>query len=238
MLKGNPQRTKLPLWKKTILVFFGIIFSILLLEISLRLGGLVFLSLQECRNRAAIFKKGTYRIMCLGESTTAIGGRDSYPSQLEEILNQRKVGINFSVINAGLVAVDTTGIISHLEENLNKYEPDMVTVMMGINDHCIKYYEDIPDANTALFDKFRAYRLARILWEYIVKKIKKAPSLISTVELQEHSSDYKNVIQREEVLKKAIEFNPKDVRAYMELGLCYREQGRHIQSEEKPSKKP
>ena len=56
-------------------------------ELGLRLGGVVFLSLQEYRNVRSIMGKGEYRIMCIGESTTAFGGEDSYPAQLEKILN-------------------------------------------------------------------------------------------------------------------------------------------------------
>lgn len=62
---------------------------------SLRLGGLVFTSLQEHRNYLSVKQKGAYRILCLGESTTA----GQYTAFLEEILNQRNIGIKFSVID-------------------------------------------------------------------------------------------------------------------------------------------
>ncbi len=54
--------------------------------------------------------------MCLGESTTALGGRYSYPRQLENVLNERNTGIKFSVINKGIAATDTTMIASLLEK--------------------------------------------------------------------------------------------------------------------------
>jgi len=83
--KNAFSQAQLPLRKKAILAICGIILSLFFLEIGLQLFEFVFLSLQEYGKRAAVYKKGAYRIMCLGESTAAIGGRDSYSSQLEEI---------------------------------------------------------------------------------------------------------------------------------------------------------
>ena len=93
--------------QKVISVIIGIIFCTVLLEAGLRAGGLIFLSLQEHRNKSAILKKGAYRILCLGESTTASGGIDAWPNQLDAILSRRNLGIRFSVINGGRVAADT-----------------------------------------------------------------------------------------------------------------------------------
>ena len=59
------------------MIIFGLFLCIVLLEIGLRIGGFIFLSQQEYKNRVTIIRKGTYRIMCFGESTTALGGRDS-----------------------------------------------------------------------------------------------------------------------------------------------------------------
>jgi tetratricopeptide (TPR) repeat protein len=245
MHRNNSIKSRLSLLQKIILIILGLILSLALLEIGLRLGGFIFLSLQEYRNRTAIYKKGTYRIMCLGESTTAIGGRDSYPSQLEEILNQRNLGINFSVINKGVVGNNTAYILAHLEENLNRYRPDMVTAMMGVNDKLIKYYEAIPEANTFLFNRFRTYRLSRLLWMHIINKIKKkgiytqqgektAASLQSSyslIRLRACYAEQVNPGQIEEAFKKAIELNPKDDRLYVELGRFYRDNGKYAQAE-------
>ena len=65
-------------WKIS-LVFFGIFLCLVLLEIGLRIGGIVLLSMQERRNMAGFQAKDAYRIMCLGESTTYDGIR-IYPS--------------------------------------------------------------------------------------------------------------------------------------------------------------
>lgn len=88
--------------QKIALVGSGIILSLVILEIGLRMGGFVFFTLQESKNRLAIRNKGACRIICLGESTTAMGGKNSWPFQLERILNEKNIGIRFSVINKGM----------------------------------------------------------------------------------------------------------------------------------------
>jgi len=221
--------------KKLTLLFLGVFFSIILLELVLRLGGFTFSLLQEYRNRISAYQKSTFRILCLGESTTAAGGRSSYPSQLEEILNQRNLGISFSVINGGMFAADTTYILNQLEENLNKYRPNIVITMMGSNDRYIKYYEGIPEANTALFRNFKTYKFLRILWMNLVNKLKK-PAPTPPAQSQSSTPEYlqqRNLQQDEEkYLRKAIERNPNSDEAYLKLGLFYRKQAQYPQMEE------
>jgi tetratricopeptide (TPR) repeat protein len=184
--------------------------------------------------------------MCLGESITVGVGENSYPSQLEKVLNQRNIGIKFSVINKAVVLSDSSYIVAHLEENLNRYKPDMVTIMTGINDIDIKYYEGIPAANTLLFNKLRIYRFSKIIWIHILNKIRNTASdkLRETErnsKLRFHLLDIelktfyprliRNSTLNEDLLKKAIELNPRNDIAYCALGWLYRDQGKYPQAE-------
>jgi len=206
-----------------------LLFCIVVLELGLRIGGFVFLSLQEYRNRIAIQKKGAYRIMCLGESTTALGGNNSYPNQLEEILNKRDIGIKFSVINKGVPGGNSVGILSELEHNLNKYNPDMVITMMGINDgRDAITYEYIPIRKITLFLRsFRIYKLAKLLMEVRNVNINKGKEIYSE-EYEEQSEEFG---VQEEMLKKDIEVNPASDQAYVDLGICCQEDGDHAKAE-------
>ncbi len=106
--------------------------------------------------------------MCLGESTTA----NQYPTFLEETLNQRKIGIKFSVIDKGVSGTITSDILAELEPNLNQYYPDIVVTMMGINDVGVMYYKDIPQTNTVAFRYCKAYRFIRLIYMHILYKLK------------------------------------------------------------------
>ena len=70
----------------------------------------------------------------------AAGGSDSYPRQLENILNEMDIGMRFSVINGGRHATHSIAILERLEDNLNKYKPDMVITMIGANDGLLDHW--------------------------------------------------------------------------------------------------
>ncbi len=166
----SPARAAGPLF-----VISGVLVSLVLLEAVLRLGCCAISFLQERRNRQAMERGGVYKIMCVGESSTAIGGENSYPSQLEALLNRSGSGPCFRVINKGVSTVDSTYIVRHLEENVEKYKPDMVIAMMGINDRQIKYYEGIQDTGSVLFRRSAAYRFLRFVAADIRGKLKARP---------------------------------------------------------------
>lgn len=214
----NLPMKQLPAKQKIALIVFGLCLSLLLIETGLRIGGLIFISLQEYRNIASIRQKGTYRIICLGESTTGIGGKYSYPSQLEEVLNRRNIGIKFSVINKGLPGLHTNDILERLDDNLNKYSPDMVVAMIGINDEKDNFgkytsYENGREPRLRPFFKsLRIYKLARLLWSGIVKH---AP--------------FHGLFNCE---AEASTIETKDIRYFIDVGKYYYNKGEHLKAEE------
>lgn len=78
----------------------------------------------------------TYRIFCLGASTT-IGYpymyNGSYPSLLEDRLNVLFPEKNIEVINLGITAVTSYTILDFIKE-LVKYQPDLILIYMGHNE--------------------------------------------------------------------------------------------------------
>ncbi|MBT4277574.1 sulfatase-like hydrolase/transferase [Candidatus Falkowbacteria bacterium] len=130
------------MFKKITLIFLGVLISLTLLEISLRLAGKGFLYIQEKRNIVSE-EKNVFTILCIGESTTALAGdktnifltdKESFPRQLEEILNEKYDDTEFKVINKGIMVGDSIKILRELEDDLNEYNPDMVISMMGLKD--------------------------------------------------------------------------------------------------------
>ncbi|MEK6727173.1 MAG: tetratricopeptide repeat protein, partial [Candidatus Omnitrophota bacterium] len=241
MQKNNPAKPKTAFKTKIILIMFGLFLFLMLLEIGLRLGGVVLLSLQEYRNLQAIKQKGVYRIMCLGESTTA----RQYPAFLEEILNQRNIGIKFSVIDKGAAGVTTSQLLGGLDSNINNYHPDMVVTMMGINDggEHLPYEAATTSKIRLLFKSLRTYKLSRLLWLHILTKAeeiglykpdkdrqgsKKIQTYPPGIALKEA---YAEPVSVEGLFKKAIELNPRNDDAYFGLGFNYQAQGKFLQAE-------
>lgn len=149
--------------RKTIrYIALGLLLGLILLEAALYCTAHLFLSSQEKLNLESLEKDGAYRILCFGDSTTAIGGKDSWPSQLEDVLNEREFGKTFSVINKGVVLIDTRGVLLLLEESLDAYHPDMVIVMAGMND--AKKEPSRLYGLKSFLHRFRTYRLAEQFW--------------------------------------------------------------------------
>ena len=180
--------------QKFFLLIFGIFATLLVLEIGLRIGGAFFSFRQDLGNRAAA-NSGTYRILCIGESTTALGGGNSYPSQLESILTQRFVRRQFKVINKGLVSKTSQDILSQLKENLDRYKPQLVIAMIGINDNRFPMTPvTVGEKIERVLERSRVYKLFKMIKLHLKQKlVEKRASPNAKVEhdeyMQEGSTD-------------------------------------------------
>ncbi|MCB9772168.1 MAG: hypothetical protein H6754_06420 [Candidatus Omnitrophica bacterium] len=153
------------------LIFLGLVLTFVFFEGAFRFGGFIYKTIAQQRNNFAFAQKDTTRILCLGESTTEIGGEDSYPRQLERILNSRQNKIKFSVINGGIPGSNTTEIANRLAQSLQTYQPQIVILMMGINDLTPFGKENLQKASLKknpvvnVLEKSRLVRLFRSLWQ-------------------------------------------------------------------------
>ena len=213
---------------KATLALLGLFLTVIILEAGLRLGGFIFLSLQEYRNRVSIQRKSTYRIMCLGESTTA----GQYPSFLQEELDKHNIGIEFSVIDKGVVGIDTSFILNKIIGNLDTYNPDMVITMMGINDGSLHIpYEAATISNTQTFFKsFRVYKLVRLLWLHVTTKLKEIDTGKDIIQAQPFFK--KNALQKTEPASQPAESGPQSHSTHTKLGWTYRKQGKFTEAED------
>jgi lysophospholipase L1-like esterase len=81
---------------------------------------------------------GIRRIICLGDSCTFFG-QPSYPAVLEVLMNCDLPGKNWQVINAGVPAYSSLQGFNYLQTRLIDYEPNIVTVYFGWNDHWLAH---------------------------------------------------------------------------------------------------
>ncbi|MDD5255918.1 MAG: tetratricopeptide repeat protein [Candidatus Omnitrophica bacterium] len=243
-----PLRGTTALKEKALLLIFGAMLAVFFLEAALRLAGFAVLSLQEHRNRASLKNKDTYRIICLGESTTQM----QYPSYLEESLNRSGAGIRFSVIDKGVAGTNSGVILSHLEEYLKEYRPDMVVAMIGINDQGVHLPQESATVSSAaiFFRSFRVYKLVRLLGLHIASKIK-APgrqdiaaalrqepddaltnkSSGECIELGKSYRSQGDFSRAERAYRKALELDTESDKPLVELAWFYKERGNYPESE-------
>ena len=80
---------------------------------------------------------GTFRVMCLGNSCTfgwRVKSDETYPKQLEKLLNTDLDYKKYEVINAGVTGYSSFQGKRFLREQILKYKPDLITVCYGWND--------------------------------------------------------------------------------------------------------
>ena len=117
--------------KKILLIFIGIILSLLVLEIGLQTVSYVNKAIKDNKINKQLKNKDTIKILCLGESTTD----GQWPPVLQKILNKKSKNKKFNVIDEGHGSCDTDYLMQEIiNKKIEIYKPDIIISMMGIND--------------------------------------------------------------------------------------------------------
>ncbi len=153
------------MFKNLLLIPTSILLTLLSIELLFRVFSGTFYFLNSTHN--ITFADSEIRILCIGESTTAFGLDESYPSQLKALLTKTFPQKKFTVINKGVPGINTKGILQQIDSLLRDYNPHMVIAMMGINDSIQGLNEDL-ETDQAI-DWWREIRLFK-LYKYILSK--------------------------------------------------------------------
>ncbi len=160
-IKRSKSKEEKRMSGKILLCIAGIIAGLILLEGLLTFVGWQFTKGQDTLNKASISRGNEYLIICMGDSTTAIGGKDSWPMQLDSIFEERLGKGKVSVINKGRVLADTDMILEELNEDIRLYSPDMVIVMAGLNDAREEEDNNLLHKVKSALSRFRTFRLVQ-----------------------------------------------------------------------------
>lgn len=121
--------------KTIISAVFKAILILLVIEGTLSLGYFLTSSFKSYQYKQHIKNKGQYRIFVFGDSVTAKNeGGLAYPKLLEKKLNSENKKIKVEVINFGLKKANSFNVLDDVKNAVKKHKPDMVMVMMGVND--------------------------------------------------------------------------------------------------------
>lgn len=224
---------------KILKIFLGVIFSVVILELLFRLLTFTFYYSKEKKNKVKVNSSNICTILCLGESVTfGFGNKDSYPAQLEQILNQSSEKIKYTVINKGIVSVSLEYLMNLVDQFLIDYKPNIVVAMLGLNDGSVAYYKDINYVDKQLFDFLKVYKFTKLLLmnvkdKYLNKvvysrdyisflrgKIKENPKESKLYfELGNALFFFDDLEESKKMIMKSMELNNKDVATYMVLSL-------------------
>jgi lysophospholipase L1-like esterase len=124
--------------QKLLLVLGGFLLSFVFLEAILSLYSNFYSKYQLPQYNFDQITSNTYNILCLGDSFTygiGAGFENSYPAQLEAILNQNSTKKKFRVFNLGVPSSNSSQVLHKLKEAvLNNIKPDLVIILVSQND--------------------------------------------------------------------------------------------------------
>jgi len=117
------------------------------------------------RGRDVPVRKGpnTFRVICVGGSTTEnayVNDEQTYPSQLERMLQARYPQARIEVLNAGRSAYSTAHTLINFQLNLAGLAPDLLVVYQAINDLMPMSY---PDFKADYRNFYGGYHLRRLI---------------------------------------------------------------------------
>ena len=137
-----------------------------------------------------------FRIVCIGESTTAWGGDKSYPSQLELILNRDKEDdLNYQVLNHGRSGVRSTDLANAFPQLIAEVQPHMVVVMTGVNDDAGWLFNSATLGQDARW--YESWQIYRLLKAQQTHASLPAESRMPTLRLEESSHAFLSVQDRD-----------------------------------------
>jgi tetratricopeptide (TPR) repeat protein len=217
---------------KLSLIVFGIILCLFCMELVMRISGAAFFAVQDIYNKIDRDFKDNYIILCVGESITAFGADKSYPRQLETILNDHSVDKKFKVINKGVPATNSSAIYAQLPQYLEEYKPDIVTIMMGVNDNAINPVDLHPEKSSkfGLLQNLRVYKMFKHFTKTL--HLKKKNNYAKQIEENRFYDQQTEIpITNEEVkLKQYLLSNPYDIWKYYDLSQYYMKAGQYEQA--------
>ena len=80
---------------------------------------------------------GNLRVLCLGDSNTYgvwMERNQAYPQQLEAVWNARVASPKLEVLNLGVPGTNSSRLVRELPEMLAAFSPDVLIIMIGVND--------------------------------------------------------------------------------------------------------
>ncbi|MBK7892776.1 MAG: SGNH/GDSL hydrolase family protein [Bdellovibrionales bacterium] len=131
-------------------VSIGLLLALMLIEGTMRFVGWQLSQRSDSTNRpfrpSAPHDENEFRIVCLGESTTAplyVANRNvAWPGALERKLNSLGLGRNFRTITIAKHGTSSPFLLRDLERDIDKIDPHLVISMMGINDlSSLEYFQ-------------------------------------------------------------------------------------------------
>jgi lysophospholipase L1-like esterase len=219
--------------QKAILIVSGFLIALALGEVLFRIGGFLLIQYDKEYDHEI---NNVYKILCLGDSTTyGLGASDidkfSYPMQLQKILDTSNSMKKYIVINKGIPGLNSSQLLNRLRKFLSENKPDLVIIMIGINDpwnleesNILKFYKGnilnkVLLNSEVLLNKIRLYQFFKLL--FVSTKFGEPKTISVNSNNKAESFKYKSDNElKSQALYSALEYNISEMlRILNEFGV-------------------
>lgn len=167
------------IFKKILVFFLGLLFSLLILETSLRIFG-HYHKKQNIDKNYTLAKNTKNHIICLGDSFTegcgASLGHD-YPNLLNQLIQQQDSN-NYQILNFGQSGKNTTQIKLEFLHYLNEESPKLVILMAGSANYWNKW--GLGEKAKFIYE-IRTFKLIKLLYNSLINKNNETTSLLDSI---------------------------------------------------------
>ncbi len=217
-------------------IFFciAVLMWLLTLELLLRLWG--FAVIYANRDNQITTSKD-FVILTLGESTTAGKNPDTWPRQLEKILQLTYPDRSIHVINQAVPGTNTSIIAGNLKKQIIQFQPDVVVSMIGINDSRVDSFRFFPtdiSEPPGVFLSLQFFRRvldsAKNLFVYM-RDMYVDHDAHKLNQKGEQFRIFGQYGQAEKYFLRCITIDPANAGHYVHLALLYRDVSRNLEAE-------
>jgi len=154
----------------------GLALACAALEVGLRTAAFVLARSSSHSGTEADASEESFRILCIGDSNTygtGVERFETYPAQLQRILNAARGATRFQVTNLGVPGSNSAQVRHRLPQYLELYDPDLVIVLIGVNDYWNPEETESGPATSSgqrlhrKLSSLRTYRLVLLLIEHM-----------------------------------------------------------------------
>ncbi len=150
----------------------GIIISLIVLELVLRLVGAVYTDISLHDTASTREHGASFVILCVGDSfTQGVGASmaNTYPAQLKKCFKEWRPDMNVEVVNKGFGGSNSAMVLDRLDKDLEKVKPDIVVLLAGGNNRWNVYgysrhldHAVLCDRWLECLNEIKVFKLARL----------------------------------------------------------------------------
>lgn len=246
------MKPRLGIKVKIILICLGLLFSLIFLEIFFEVSAFINRALFLPKYDLVNVDKKKLVIFCFGDSFTygiGAGFSQSYPAQLERILNKTNNGRQVKVFNFGVPGYNSSQILQIFKKEIAKLKPDIVILLCGANDswnlNAVSFKYNLKSIKLCI-TRLKMYKFLNIFVKNIKNTIFQKDNLVNNqryFRILANEDDFFRLIYYGNIFRsfnchrqarlfydKAIKLRHNESIGFIELGRCYKMNDEYLQA--------